>query len=155
MSEQRSRRFRGFLDVMSEMERMRHLGRLGYDSEMSTSERTHATAWVPSADVVARGQDWVISIEIPGVAPNDIDISVSGGVLTVSGERPRSPEDQTATEYLRERYYGHFRRAMFLPEGVEERRISASFHHGVVVITVPDAVDPSAPTPHRIAIAEG
>lgn len=146
--------FRGFLDMMSEMERMRRLGRTGSDPTHETGARTHATAWCPMADIVARGKDMVISVEIAGVPPRDIDISVSDGVLTISGERHDEPDDGV-TRYLQERYYGQFRRSMVLPDGVDERRISASFDNGVVRITVADAVDAKASTPHRILIAEG
>ncbi len=154
MARPQSHPFRGFLDMMSEMERMRKLGRTGSDSAHETAERTHATAWCPTADIVARGKDMMISVEIAGVPPQDIDISVSDGVLTISGERHGEPDDDV-TPYIRERYFGQFRRSMVLPDGVDERRISASFANGVVRITVPDAVDAKAPTPHRILIAQG
>ncbi len=154
MAKPRPQPFRGFLDMMSEMERMRHLGRTGSRSTHETGARTHATAWCPTADIVARGKDMVISVEIAGVPPQDIDISVSEGVLTISGERPGEP-DNDLTPYVRERYFGQFRRSMALPDGVDERRISASFDNGVLRITVADAVDASAPTPHRIPIAHG
>jgi len=154
MPKTHSQPFRGFLDMMSEMERMRNLGRTGVESREQTSARTHATAWVPTTDVFARGQDLVIAAEIAGVAPEEIDISVSEGVLTISGERQREPDDEAVTPYVRERYYGHFRRSMVLPDGVDERRIGASFNNGVVRITVREAVDATVPTPHRIPIAE-
>lgn len=155
MAEKQSNPFRGFLDVMSEMERMRNLGRTGSESGQETTQRTHGTAWVPTTDVFARGQDLVISAEIAGVAPEDIDISVSEGVLTISGERQGESDDDTVTPYVRERYYGSFRRSMVLPEGVDERRINARFNNGVVQITVPEAVDASAPAPYRVPITKG
>ncbi|MEJ7744155.1 MAG: Hsp20/alpha crystallin family protein [Nocardioidaceae bacterium] len=147
--------FRGFLDMMSEMERVRNVGRRGSESGQESTARTHATAWVPTTDIFARAQDLVISAEIAGVPPRDIDISVSEGVLTISGERQGYPDDADVTPYVRERYYGAFRRSMVLPDGVDEQRISASFDGGVVTITVPDAVAESVPTPHRIQLGEG
>ncbi len=154
MPKTHSQPFRGFLDMMSEMERMRNLGRTGGESREETGARTHASAWAPTTDIFARGQDLVISAEIAGVAPRDIDISVSEGVLTISGERQREPDDEAETDYVRERYYGHFRRSMVLPDGVDERGIGASFSNGVVRITIPGAVGATVPTPHRILIAE-
>lgn len=88
------------------------------------------------------------------MTPDDIDISVSEGVLTISGERTDEPDDADVTPYVRERYHGHFRRSMVLPDGVDERRISATFDNGVVRTTVPDAVDAEVPTPHRVHIAK-
>lgn len=147
--------FRGFLDVMSEMERMRNLGRTGSESGQQSADRTHGTAWVPTTDVIAHGNDLVILAEIAGVAPQDIDISVSEGVLTISGERQGESEGDTVTSYVRERYYGHFRRSMVLPDGVDERLISAGFDNGVVRITVPGALDAEVPTPYRVSITGG
>jgi len=152
MAKPTSHPFRGFLDTMSEMERMRSLGRTGAESGQEETARTHATAWVPATDVFASGHDLVISAEIAGVAPQDIDISVSEGVLTISGVRPGYPDDEDVTSYVRERYYGLFRRGMVLPDGVDEQGISARFNGGVVTITVPDAVDASVRAPHRVPI---
>jgi HSP20 family protein len=154
MARPKTHPFRGFLDMMSEMERIRNVGRRGYDSGQESTARTHATAWVPTTDIIARGQDLVITAELAGVPPDDIDISMSEGMLTISGERRGCPDD-THTPYVRERYYGAFRRSMVLPEGVDARKVSASFDSGLVTITVPDAIDASAPTPHRIPLTEG
>lgn len=147
--------FRGFVDMMSEMERMRNLGRAGYESGQETTPRTHATAWVPTTDIAARGKDLVVSAELAGVPASDIDISFSDGVLTISGERRSAPEEAADTAYVRERCHGPFRRSMVLPEGVDQRGITASFDNGVVTVTIPDAVDTSAAMPHRIPISEG
>jgi len=155
MAKTQSNPFRGFLDVMSEMDRMRNLGKGGSESAQETEARTHATAWWPTSDIVARGNDMVISAELPGVPPRDIDISVSDGVLTISGERRREPDDVAAAPYLRERCYGQFRRSMILPDAVDEHRITATFGNGVVTITVADgAVAAVAARPHRIPLLE-
>lgn len=154
MVKPKSHPFRGFLDTMSEMERIRNVGRRGYEGGQESTARTHATAWVPTTDIVARGQDLIITAELAGVPPADIDISVSEGVLTISGERQGYPDDADVTPYVRERYFGAFRRSMVLPDGVDERKVSANFDSGVVTITVRDAVDASVPTPHRIPLTE-
>ena len=79
--------------------------------------RTHATAWIPTADIFAKGEDLVIRCELAGVEQEDVEVSLSGGVLTIDGERKGEPED--VSYYARERYYGHFRRSMNLPEGID------------------------------------
>lgn len=155
MAEPKAHPFRGFLDMMSEMERIRNVGRRGFDTEQESTSRTHATAWVPTTDIVARGHDLVITAELAGVPPRDIDISVTEGTLTISGERQGYPDSGDITPYVRERYYGKFRRSMVLPDGIDEHKVTASFDCGVVTIVVPDAADASAPAPHRIPIAEG
>ena len=64
MGRARTNPFRGIVDVMSEMNRMRELGRTGYETGQEDQRRTHATAWVPSTDIFARGRDLVIRISL-------------------------------------------------------------------------------------------
>lgn len=152
MPQSQAHPFRGFLDTISELERIRNRGRTGDPSAQESRERTHATAWVPTTDAFARGSDMVISLEIPGVPPEEIDISVMDGLLTVSGEREGYSDDKDVAGYVRERFYGTFRRSMILPEGVDAEQISASFDNGVLTIVVPGAADAPTPSPHRIRI---
>lgn len=63
MDEGRRNPFRGFLDIASEMNRMRYLDSYGYEPGQEDRERTHATAWFPNADVFARGSDLVIRVD--------------------------------------------------------------------------------------------
>jgi len=149
--------FRGFLDVMDQMERMRTLARTG--ESVRAAPRTEATAWVPATDVFARGGDLVVVIELAGVPASAIDIGVSQGVLTVSGERatypPAPSEADAVTALVQERYHGAFRRSVMLPAGVDEEGITATFELGVVTITVPGGAEPRPPRRHRIEVREG
>lgn len=148
MEEQRRNPFRGFLDMASEMNRMRYLGSYGYEPGQEDRERTHATAWVPNADVFARGGDLVIRVDLAGVDPEDIDVTFHEGVLTISGERSKDLKD--VDFYVHERFYGVFRRSMTLPAGVNEDDISAEFRNGLVEITVKGGA--AAAEPRRIQI---
>ena len=133
--------FRGIVDTMSEMARMREYAEGGGGQE--EGRRTHATAWVPTTDIFAVGDDLVIRCELAGVQREDVEISLSGGALTIDGERKGEPE---ATEYYaRERYYGHFRRRMKLPEGIDGSKVSASFEDGLLEVTVEGGVDRHEP----------
>jgi HSP20 family protein len=137
--------FSGLLDTMSEMARMREYAEGGGQEDQ---RRTHATAWVPTTDIFARGDDLVVRCELAGVAEEDIEISLSGGVLTIHGERTGEPE---ATEYYaRERYYGHFRRSMSLPEGVTSGDVSAAFENGLLEVVVRGGVRHTEPERIRI-----
>jgi HSP20 family protein len=78
----------------------------------------------------------------------DVEVSLSGGVLTIDGERRGEPED--VSYYARERYYGRFRRTMNLPEGINSNRISADFQNGLLEVTVQGGAD--HPEPERIQI---
>jgi HSP20 family protein len=134
MGQRRSNPFRGFVDVMSEMNRMREVGRGSYDPGYEDKERTQASAWVPNADVFARGEDLVSRMELAGVQREDIEISLHGDTLTVSGERDSDLED--VTFYVQERFYGAFRRSMTLPAGIDEGRVSAYSDNGMLEINV-------------------
>ena len=132
--------FRGIVDTMSEMARMREYAEGGGQGE---GPRTHATAWVPTTDIFAVGDDLVIRCELPGVRREDVEISLLGGALIIDGERKGEPE---ATEYYaRERYFGQFSRRIKLPEGVDGSKISASFDNGLLEVTVRGGVDHAEP----------
>lgn len=148
MSEHHGNPFRGFLDMASEMNRMRNIGAYGQEPSHEGQERTHANAWVPPADVFARGQDLVIRMELAGVAPHDIDVSFHENTLTVSGERGKDVDE--VSFYVHERFYGVFRRSMTLPAGVDEDDISAEFDNGLVEITVENGA--ASPEPRRIQV---
>jgi HSP20 family protein len=144
--------FQGFLDTVSEWNRMRELGmgKTGYETRQEDRQRTHATAWVPTTDIFARGQDLVIRVSLSGVYPEDVEITLSNSVLTVSGERRSELDEGEVSFYVRERYYGAFRRSMTLPAGVDESDISADFENGLLEITVRGGA--SAAEPRRIEI---
>ena len=133
--------FRGIVDTMSEMARMREYAEGGGGQE--EGRRTHATAWVPTTDIFAVGDDLVIRCELPGVRREDVEISLLGGALIIDGERKGEPE--ASEYYARERYYGHFRRRMKLAEGTDGSKISASFKNGLLEVIVRDGVDRQEP----------
>jgi HSP20 family protein len=141
--------FRGFVDTMSEMARMREYAEGG---AQEYQRRTHATAWVPTTDIFAEGDDLVIRCELAGVHREDIDIELTGGTLTISGER-KSELSEDVHFYTRERSFGHFRRSMNLPEGIGEDDISASFEDGMLQVVVRGAAA-AAPEPRRIEIGD-
>ena len=134
--------FRGLMDHMSEMTRMREYAE-GGGTGSEDHRRTHATAWVPTTDIFARGDDLIIRCELAGVERDDVDISLSGGVLTIDGERRGEPD--SSEYYARERYYGRFRRRMKLPEGVNRDDINASFENGLLEVTVRGGADHAEP----------
>ena len=146
--ERRRNPFRGLVDHMSEMSRMREYFETGQEER----RRTHATAWVPTTDIFAEGDDLVIRCELAGVHREDIDIELTGDTLTISGER-RSELSEEVHFYTRERSFGHFRRSMNLPEGIDDDDVSASFKDGMLQVTVRGAAA-AAPEPRRIVIED-
>ena len=95
------------------------------------------TDWVPALDILERSDGYSVRAELPGVSAADIDISVAGESLTISGTR-RPPEGETELDYqCSEICYGDFQRTISLPGDADPERIEASFADGVLEITVP------------------
>jgi HSP20 family protein len=140
---------RGLIDHMSEMTRMREYAEGGGQAQ-EDQRRTHATAWVPTTDIFARGNDLVIRCELAGVYQDDIDISLANGVLSISGERRSELEGEQLEFYTRERSFGHFRRTINLPDGVSESKMDAGFVNGLLEITIEGGAN--LPEPRRVRI---
>lgn len=151
MGRARRNPFRGFIDTIGEMNRVREHWMTGQETG-EDRQRDHMTAWVPTTDIFARGEDLVIRAEIAGVRPEDVDVTISNGVLSVSGERRSELDEEEVSYYVRERFYGLFRRSMTLPEGIDESKISAAFKNGMLQITVQGGA--AAAEPRHIQIRD-
>lgn len=154
MSERRGRQrnpFQGVTDVFSEMNRLREIGRTGQDPAGEAGERSFASAWVPAADIFADGIDLVVQVELAGVEPDDVDVALSGGVLTISGVRASRTAVSDESYYARERPQGAFRRSIGLPAGISEGDISATFDNGLLEVLVRGACS-TVPEPRRIQV---
>jgi HSP20 family protein len=153
MPHSRHNPFEGVTDFFSEMSRMRSLGlHGGPELGPQDTERTHASAWVPATDIFARGNDLVIRAELAGVEADDVDLRLVQGVLTVSGTRRSELDDDEVEFYVRERFYGEFRRTITLPDGTQSDQITAEFETGLVEITVRGGVSESDSS--RIALSD-
>lgn len=106
--------------------------------------------WSPAVDVREDDKGIDLDIELPGIRPEDVDISVDNGILTVSGEKRSDRQEEGEGKYhMVERTYGSFFRSFQLPQGVDESQISADFNNGVLTIRIPKA---ALPQPRRIQI---
>ncbi len=153
MGRPRRNPFRGLIDHISEMNRAQERWLTGSETRREDQRRTHITAWVPATDIFARGDDLVIRCELAGVRRDDIDITLSGGVLTISGERRSELDEEEIHFYTRERSFGHFRRSMDLPEGIDRSDISADFQDGMLQVSVHGGAT-AVPEPQRIEIGD-
>lgn len=105
--------------------------------------------WVPALDVTESNDAYHIDVEVPGVDPENINVTVDQGMLTVSGER-RSEEEKSDRSYHRvERRYGAFRRSISLPRDVDAGHIQASYDNGVLRLQVPKT---ESSQPRRIEV---
>jgi HSP20 family protein len=103
-----------------------------------TRELAQARAgFTPAVDVVEEEGAYLVKVELPGVKPEEIEVELKEGVLTLRGERKQEHEE-TREGYRRiERTYGRFQRSFSLPEGVRSDAIEAHSANGVLTITVP------------------
>ena len=93
--------------------------------------------WTPQLDVVEGENDYRIRLSIPGVRPDDVQVTVEQNVVTVSGEL-RHDEPEQGSRYLHQEHdAGRFSRSVSLPAGVDAERASARFADGVLTITLP------------------
>jgi HSP20 family protein len=91
----------------------------------------------PNVDVTEDATAYKLSAELPGLAEKDIEVSVSGGMLTVKGEKHKEKEEKDKRHWVKERSYGTFQRLFSLPDSVDADKASAQFSKGVLTITLP------------------
>src|SRR5215203_658456 len=140
----------GFYDAHSEVNRLLD-EMFGGLSRRPAGRITQASAeWAPSVDVLQKDGDLVVRAEMTGVKPEDVEVAVHNGVLTISGERKVDEEEERAGYYVRELRHGSFQRSMILPEGVEEEKIHARYEDGILEVTLEGAA--AAREPKRIDI---
>ncbi len=98
-----------------------------------------ASFWNPAFELEDSEAELILRAELPGLRPEDVEITVDRGLLTISGEKQPSTESSNGTSGRRwsERAYGKFTRTMRLPEGVDADRAEARFEHGVLHLTLP------------------
>ncbi len=96
------------------------------------------TAW-PALDVAEQDEALVVRAEVPGCEPEDIEISVSGNTLTISGQKKERKEEKDKGYYHVESVSGKFRREVNLPTDVDNSKVEARYKNGVLSIHLPKA----------------
>jgi HSP20 family protein len=129
------RPFRELFDHFAEMQRMREYA--SHPGDAGVEPRGHEHAWVPTIDIFASDEDLIIRCELAGVEPDDVELSLSRGVLLIHGERePRPDQVEGVSYYVHERRFGAFRRSITLPERVTNEHLRASLENGLLEILV-------------------
>ncbi len=120
-------------------------------SDWSASDTSGATAdWIPPADVEEFDDRFELFMDLPGVAAEDVEITLQAGVLTLSGERRESRPVEPVSHRRRERGRGRFYRRFILPNTVDAERVAARERNGVLEVVIPKQ---AAAQPRRIEIA--
>jgi len=90
----------------------------------------------PPSEACSDDDAYNISVELPGVAERDIDVTVDNGLVTIKGEKKTSHEEKGETWYFSERQYGSFSRSFRLPADADEGAVKADLRDGVLKISV-------------------
>lgn len=128
------------------MEQMRR----EFDRAMGEEQASAAVSdWVPAVDIKEQEDAFVITADIPGVDPENIEIEAHNGMLSVKGERDSEKKEDKEGYKRIERVHGSFYRRFSLPETADLDNIKAKSNHGVLEITVPKM---AAPTTKKISV---
>jgi HSP20 family protein len=110
-------------------------------------------SWTPAVDIKETEGELRVELELPGLKPQDVEITAENGVLTIRGEkRSERKEDDQSRYHVVERTYGSFMRTFQLPQGIDEDQIGAEFDNGILSLRIPKT---ALPQPRRIQINAG
>jgi len=107
------------------------------------------TSWGLALDLIENDDVYVVKASVPGIDPEDLEITMSDNTLSIRGEFKKDEETQQEQYRLRERRYGSFARSVTLPTAVDREAINATYDDGILTLTVPKAEEVK---PKRIAI---
>jgi len=142
-----------FQDLLSIQDEMNQLfGRaMGQPSGRQGSEAS-TRMWAPALDISERKDAYLVTVELPGVKAEDLEITLEDGLLTIQGERHFAHDASEQQFHRVERRYGAFRRSITLPSRVRANEIEASFENGLLQVVVPKAEEAK---PKKIEIRPG
>jgi HSP20 family protein len=144
-----------FQDLLSIQDEMNQLFNRAFGQERpgQGGERERGgRMWAPALDISERRDAYVVTVEVPGIKPEELDITLEDGLLTIQGERRFSQETSDQQWHRVERRYGSFRRSITLPSQVQADKIEASFENGVLEVVVPKAEEAK---PKKITVRPG
>ena len=125
---------------------------LGLHAQQGSGRAATTTAWAPALDISERKDAYLVTVELPGVDVDDLQITLEDGLLTIQGERYFAHDSSEQQFHRVERRYGAFRRSITLPAHVMAEGIQATVDNGVLQILVPKMEEA---TPKRIQIRPG
>lgn len=141
-----------FRDLLSIQEEMNQLFNRAFGRTFGEGGEAPARVWAPALDISERKDAYVVTVEVPGVKQDDIDITLEDGLLTISGERKQVQESSDEQFHRVERRYGAFRRSITLPSQVQADAIEASYENGVLEVLLPKAEEAK---PKKITVRSG
>ena len=104
---------------------------------LTKSIDSSSTEWSPLADITETEEAFHVKAELPGVKKDDVDVSLSNGVLTLKGERRTEEETKDEKQHRIERFHGTFVRRFDLPDNIDQDGITADYVDGILSLTIP------------------
>ena len=95
--------------------------------------------WCPAADVREEQDRYIVTVDLPGLSREDVEVTFENDVLTITGERKSEFEEKDSKHHRQERYFGKFTRSLRFPTNANREKIAASFKNGVLEISLPKA----------------
>lgn len=108
-----------------------------------------STSWGLAVDVAENDDAFIVTASVPGLSPDDLDITLTDNVLTIKGEYKADETIDEGQYHIRERRYGSFGRSITLPVPVNAESVDANYEKGVLTLTVPKAEEVK---PRRITV---
>ena len=125
---------RNMFNIFDDVEQMMHQA-FGQSLDNGSSRLFYS----PLMNVSETESDYIIMMDLPGVAKKDVDVNLSNGILTVSGERKTSEKSDENNRIWYETTYGTFSRSFEFTSDIVEEKIKAKFNNGILNITIPKA----------------
>ena len=122
--------FRDLMSIQGELNRL-------FGRTYAGDGGTNVGAWAPAMDIYETQEQFVVHVELPGVEPDSVDVSVEDSILTLRGERSFYNEVNEDSFHRVERRYGAFSRSFSLPQTVDSNRVSAEYKNGVLTVRLP------------------
>lgn len=141
-------RYRHWPRQAARQEQINHLFERFFDNGAANSN-TESSRWVPRVDVREEADRFVILADLPGIEPEQIEIQMDKGVLSIKGQRSSDAASETERYFRVERRQGSFHRDFALPDSADAEGIVASGRNGVLEISIPKKAES---TPRRIQV---
>jgi HSP20 family protein len=108
-----------------------------FREEWLAPETTGVSSFVPAFDVSETDEEFLVKAELPGVDPKNVEVNLTGNVLTIRGEKKQEREEKTESLHRVERSFGSFSRSFSLPSEVKVDKITATYKDGVLDLKLP------------------
>jgi len=147
-------RWEPFRDLLTIQDRMNRMFDDAFRTTRQSGEDDWALGgtWAPPVDIYEHDGNLVLSAELPGIDPKQVDIRLENNVLTLKGDRALDTEVDRESFHRLERAYGGFARSFTLPTAVDQEKIQADYKNGVLKVTLPKREEAK---PRQIAISVG